>query len=187
MDAFSYLSVLLSIILGLAITQVLQGYRALILARGRVTLSAVPLLWSAVILIGAVQAWWASFGLRDHEDWSFGTFAVILLQMVMIYMQAAIVLPDPPSEREPIDLADHFDEHRRAFFLFLLGTIAASLAKDWLLDGRLPEARNLFGQLVAAAMALIGIGSADRRVQLAIAALAAAGLATYIVLLFAQL
>ena len=33
MDAFSYLSVLLSIILGLAIAQVLQGYRALLLAR----------------------------------------------------------------------------------------------------------------------------------------------------------
>ena len=33
MDAFSYLSVLLSIILGLAITQVLQGFRGLMLAR----------------------------------------------------------------------------------------------------------------------------------------------------------
>ena len=36
MNAFSYLSVLLSIILGLAITQVLQGYRSLLLAHGRV-------------------------------------------------------------------------------------------------------------------------------------------------------
>ena len=187
MDAFSYLSVLLSIILGLAITQVLQGYRALILARGRVTLAIVPLLWSAIILFGAVQAWWASFGLRDHEEWSFGTFAVILLQMVMIYMQAAIVLPDPPSERQPIDLADHFEKHRRAFFAFLLGTIAASLGKDWLLDERLPEARNLFGQLFAAALAAVGILSANKRVQLALAALAGTGLATYIVQLFGQL
>jgi hypothetical protein len=32
MDAFGYLSVLLSIILGLAIAQVLQGYRSLLLA-----------------------------------------------------------------------------------------------------------------------------------------------------------
>ena len=43
MDAFSYLSVLLSIILGLAIAQVLQGYRAILLARGRVRLSAAAL------------------------------------------------------------------------------------------------------------------------------------------------
>ena len=36
-DAFAYLSVLLSIILGLAIAEVLQGLRSLLLARGQVT------------------------------------------------------------------------------------------------------------------------------------------------------
>jgi hypothetical protein len=35
MDAFGYLSVLLSIIVGLAITQVLRGFRGLMLARSR--------------------------------------------------------------------------------------------------------------------------------------------------------
>jgi hypothetical protein len=43
-DAFSYLSVLLSIIIGLAITQVLQGYRALLLSRAHVKLYAPPLI-----------------------------------------------------------------------------------------------------------------------------------------------
>ena len=33
MDAFAHLSVLVSIILGLAITQVLQGFRGIVLAR----------------------------------------------------------------------------------------------------------------------------------------------------------
>ena len=39
MDAFSYLSVLISIILGLAVTQALQGFRGLMLARSRVRAS----------------------------------------------------------------------------------------------------------------------------------------------------
>ncbi|WP_118856433.1 hypothetical protein [Sphingomonas mesophila] len=187
MDAFSYLSVLLSIILGLAITQVLQGYRALILARGRVKLAPTALIWSAVILVSAVQAWWASFGLRDHLEWSFATFAVILLQMILLYMQSAIVLPDPSTTAEAIDLDAHHEAHRRAFFGFLLGTIAASLLKDVMLDGSLPEPRNLVGQLIAAGLAVVGMVIADRRVQLAIALLAAAGLAIYIGLLFAEL
>ncbi len=38
MDAFSYLSVLLSIILGFAITQVLHGFRDLMQARARLRL-----------------------------------------------------------------------------------------------------------------------------------------------------
>src|SRR5689334_9251738 len=67
MDAFSYLSVLLSIILGLAITQVLQGYRALLLARGRVRHSATVIIWSLLLLVIFAQAWWASFGLRERQ------------------------------------------------------------------------------------------------------------------------
>jgi hypothetical protein len=37
-DAFAYLSVLLSIILGLAIAEVLQGYGTLLLSRAKVRL-----------------------------------------------------------------------------------------------------------------------------------------------------
>lgn len=186
MDAFNYLSVLLSIILGLAITQVLQGYRALILARGRVRLAATPLIWSFVVLFAAVQAWWASFGLRDHETWNFGTFAVILLQMSLLYMQAAVVLPDPP-ETEAIDLAEHHERHRRAFFSFLLAAIVASLLKDVLLDGRLPEARNLMSHALGAAIAVLGMLLASRRAQLALALVATAGFINYVVQLFAKL
>lgn len=97
MDAFSYLSVLLSIILGLAIAEVLQGYRGLLLARGRVAGGATPLIWSGLLLFAAIQAWWASFGLRDHDDWSFLAFAVILIQVGLLYMAAAVILPDPPT------------------------------------------------------------------------------------------
>ena len=83
MDAFSYLSVLLSIILGLAIAQVLQGYRSLFLAKGRVQLHLPVLIWSGLVLLFAAQAWWASFGLRDRSDWTFQSFAVILLQLII--------------------------------------------------------------------------------------------------------
>lgn len=71
MDAFSYLSVLLSIILDLAIQQILQGYRALILARARVRRDWLPLVWSVLILLMVVQHWWASFGLADRPEWRF--------------------------------------------------------------------------------------------------------------------
>src|SRR5690348_4542983 len=125
MDAFSYLSVLLSIILGLAIAQVLQGYRALLLARGRVRLSAPVLIWSGLLLLVATQAWWASFGLRQRMNWDFLSFAIILLQMVLLYMLSAVIFPEvEPSG--PVDLVDHFDRHRRAFYSFLLAMLVVS-------------------------------------------------------------
>src|SRR6185312_14099462 len=85
-DAFSYLSVLLSIILGLAITQVLMGYRGLLLARGRVRFYGPAVLWSGLLLVITAQNWWSSFGLARHRDWTFLQFSVVLLQMVLLFM-----------------------------------------------------------------------------------------------------
>jgi hypothetical protein len=186
MDAFSYLSVLLSIILGLAITQVLQGYRSLLLARGHVRLSAPVLIWSGLVLLLAAQAWWASFGLREREQWDFLSFAVILLQMGLLYMLAAVVLPDI-MPGEPFALAEHFEKHRRAFFGFLIAMLAASIGKSLVLDDRLPATIDVAFHLLLAALALGGIAWKDGRVQLALAIGAAAGLLAYVAILFARL
>jgi hypothetical protein len=51
MDAFSYLSVLISIILGLAVTQVLQGLRGLLLARSRLRAYWPSVVWGALLLL----------------------------------------------------------------------------------------------------------------------------------------
>jgi hypothetical protein len=55
MDAFSYLSVLISIILGLAVTQVLQGFRGLMLARSRVRAYWPSMVWAVALLLIDVQ------------------------------------------------------------------------------------------------------------------------------------
>jgi hypothetical protein len=94
MDAFSYLSVLLSVILGLAITQVLQVARGLVLTRKAVRFYAPVIIWAAVAVLIAIQSWWASFGLRLREDWSFAAFLAVLAHAISIYVVAALVLPD---------------------------------------------------------------------------------------------
>ncbi len=141
MDAFSYLSVLLSIILGLAVQQILQGYRALILARARVRYDWVPLVWSVLILLIVVQHWWASFGLAERAEWRFADFLVTLLVTALIYMMAAIVLPDVPADK-PTDLSEHFGRERKALFGLFGAAILGSVAREWQLEGRLPAARK---------------------------------------------
>ena len=68
MDAFSYLTVLLSIILGLSITQILQSLGALIQNRARVAFYWPSICWAILLLVIDVQAWWALFGLRVRQD-----------------------------------------------------------------------------------------------------------------------
>jgi hypothetical protein len=137
MESFSYLSVLLSIVLGLAITQVLQGIRGLILTRAKVKLYLPTLLWAGFALLLAIQAWWASFSMRTYTKWTFFALLVIILQMISIYMVAALVLPDVTRD-EFVDLRDHYFAHRSWFFGAAFGSAFFSLAKDVALYGRLP-------------------------------------------------
>lgn len=186
MDAFSYLSVLLSIILGLAITQVLQGFRALLLARARVRRFAPSLIWAGLVLLMATQSWWASFGLADHDRWTFAEFAVVLLQLVLLYMLAGLVLPDlPPGE--PIDLAAHYWREARPFFALLLAILAVSLGKDMLIDGHLPAPANVAFHLLFGGLSVAGMTSRRSAVHHAIAVAAALMMTAYIAALFARL
>jgi hypothetical protein len=186
MDAFSYLSVLLSIIIGLAMTQVLQGYRAVLLARGRVRLSVPVLIWSGLVLLFATQGWWASFGLRQRANWDFLSFAIILLQMVLLYMLSAVIFPEFGRD-DRIDLVDHFERHRHIFFGFLVAMVGVSVAKDVVLDHHLPTPPNLGFHVVFAATAVTGIWARGNRAQLSLAIFAVALFLAYVALLFAHL
>lgn len=186
MTAFEYLSVLLSIILGLAITQVLQGYRSLLLARANVRLYAPSLIWSGVILLFTTQAWWASFGLEDQREWRFETFLVIVLQMALIYMTAALVLPDVP-DGAAIDLEMHYEAQRRPFFSCLLAVLVVSLLKDLMLSGSLPNRLNVAFHGLMAGVGVAGFLLRGRKSQLALAVSAALLFVAYIALLFARL
>jgi hypothetical protein len=71
MDEFSYLSVLLSVILGLAVTQILKGFRGLLLSRARVQLYWPVIVWAVLVLLVCFQNWWSMFGMRTRHDWTF--------------------------------------------------------------------------------------------------------------------
>jgi len=151
MDEFSYLSVLLSIILGLAITQILQGFRGLLQSRKRAKLYWPALAWAGLLLLIFVQTWWAMFGLRSHHNWTFGAFAIVL------YMLAALVLPDFFGE-DAIDLRANYYAHHAWFVSLAILAGLVSIGKDLVLAGALPEPRNLafhIAFIVTAAVAAI--------------------------------
>lgn len=142
MDDFSYLSVLLAIVVGLAVTQVLQGYRGIALGRAQTDFYWPVLVLSGLLFIILVQTWWAMFGLRAHRDWTFPQFFVVILHTVLLYMQAALVFPDF-QRNDVIGLRAHYLMHSRLIFTVAILSTLASLAKDVALDGHLPHASNL--------------------------------------------
>lgn len=141
MDEFSYLSVLIGVILGLAITQILQGFRGLLHFRDSVTLYWPSLVWAFLILLIAVQSWWASFGLRRLNDWTFLGFSVVLLENACVYMVAALVLPDFAEERR-VDLRRSYFKQVPWFYGLFILALVFSLLKDLVLSHSLPQGMN---------------------------------------------
>ena len=185
-DAFAYLSVLLSIIIGLAIAEILQGYGKLLLARTQVKLYAPPLIWSAMMLLMAAQFWWASFGLRNIEHWDFAAFCAVLLQAVTLFMGSALVLPKGRGD-EPIDLRAHFYRETVPFFGFGLMFLVIGLAKDWLLEGVGGPAWSFWFFGFFAGLTLIGLLTRHARVHEIIAPLMAVAIVSFFALTFWRL
>lgn len=103
MDEFGYLSVLLSIILGLAVTQILVGVRGCLLTRKRVRGFWPVHLWAGFFLLVSTQIWWSMFGLRNRHEWDFSAYAVLLAQVIILYLLAGLIYPDFVLDQE-VDL-----------------------------------------------------------------------------------
>jgi len=186
MDAFGYLSVLLSIIIGLGLTQVLTSCGRLIRHRERVRIYWPPLVWAGVLLLIYVQVWWAMFGLRSVQSWTFLTFFVVLMQTVTLYMMAAVVLPEQVDETL-VDLRSFYARQQGWLLGFLLATLVVSVIKEFLLVGRPPLGLNLAFHLLLAAACISGLLVRRPRYHEVLTVTCAVALVAYVAILFARL
>jgi hypothetical protein len=186
MDEFSYLSVLLSVILGLAVTQILQGFRGLLLSRVRIRIYWPVVGWAALLLLVCFQNWWSMFGMRNRHDWTFLQFAMVLLNTIFIYMIAGLVFPDLFGE-EIVDLKQNFYAHRGWFFSLAFATIVVSVCKDVVLDGRLPRPTNLTFHAIFGVTLFIGALTRSERYHKSLVVFGSALFVLYIILLYARM
>lgn len=186
MDAFEYLSVLISIVLGLALTQLLTSAGRLVQARARVRSYWPALVWMGTLLVILVQTWWAIFGFREEPSWNVGEFALILAHPILLYFMTVLVLPDAEVEGR-IDLQANYYAQTPWFFTALAGVIVLSLLRPVVFDGRLPLDADRLAQLAFLAIAVAAALTRDRRFHAALAATAPAGMALYVGALFFQL
>lgn len=115
MTTFDYLSVLLSIVVGLGLSRILTSFGELVLQRERVRFYWVALLTAGIVFLAHVEFWWSSFGFRDLPEWTFFSFLLLLLASVALFLLSVLVLPDPSGE-EMVDLRAFFFRNHRWFF-----------------------------------------------------------------------
>jgi len=143
MSSFEFLSVLLSVVVGLGMANMLTGVGRLLHMRRSIRFSVAHLMWSLFVFVMMVVFWWTVvFGYRDWEDWNILLFVFILMYGMFLFLLSAILYPTEIPQSW--DLFEHFIDMRRWFFgvyiLWLLSEFTDSYLKDHLGDFALPYA-----------------------------------------------
>ena len=126
MSTFEYLSVLLSIIIGVGITHQIMGLGRLISHSSGRRIYWIHLVWTLNIILFFVVYWWWAFNLRLLGEWSFLPYLIVLLEPSLLCLAGAILYPIsmPPD----LEFKTHFHTSRRAFFTVLFVIAISDLA-----------------------------------------------------------
>ena len=98
-NPFEYSTILVSIILGLGITQLLSAFSDLLYNYKKVTFYWPQTLWMVFILFLHIQDWFITYQLKDKPEWHFAELVFILLYPVSLFMAAKLLLPSNDKEQ----------------------------------------------------------------------------------------
>ena len=128
MNVFEFLLVIVSIMLGLGITELLAGLVRIL--RGELVTGKLHALWMFVVFQLQVQLAWGLWGLRSKAEWQYPEFLLLLLAPVLLYLAAAVIFPSVATDES---LDSHLMRRRRPFFLLLTGYVLVAGLFSWLL------------------------------------------------------
>ncbi len=118
MTPYEYLTVFISVVLGLAVVHLLSGVALLLDTRIRARPDWIHVLWTANVLITTVLVWWFNFPLTRILVWTLPFFLNLVAYSVVLYLMSGLLYPVRGSE--VIDFKAHFEANRVRFFLVCL-------------------------------------------------------------------
>jgi hypothetical protein len=118
MTPYEYLTVFISVVLGLAVIHLLSGVALLLDTRVRAKPDWIHGVWTANVLITTVLVWWFNFSLTGVREWTLPFFLNLVAYSVVLYLMSGLLYPVRGSE--VIDFKAHFEANRVRFFLVCL-------------------------------------------------------------------
>jgi len=89
---FEYVAVLISIIVGLALTQILRGVGRMVTTKDGPRPYWVHLVWTFYLFFLIVMFWWWEFQLRT-VDWSLWVYLVVITYATLLFFVSLVVQP----------------------------------------------------------------------------------------------
>jgi hypothetical protein len=119
MSSFEFIAALMSIIVGLGVTNLLAGAGRAFYRRKENPLDEVHIVLTLATLLLLVLQWWVTFKWNTEVTWSFDRFLVLIVWTITLYMLTVFLYPPDLSEAE---------EHQRRFQRNRTGYYSAFIA-----------------------------------------------------------
>ncbi len=130
MSLFEFTFGLSAVILGLALAHMASTVSRLALAGQRVRWAPEPLLLAGIIVLVIISVWLDQWTARDLTETTIGLMLFQVGKLMLPFMAATFVLPDPVPEEGPVDLYAHYDRTRALTY----GTLILGLMAFWAVD-----------------------------------------------------
>ncbi|HEY5096170.1 MAG TPA: hypothetical protein VII69_13725 [Candidatus Eremiobacteraceae bacterium] len=158
-NVFDYLTVLISIVLGLGIAHLLGGIARSVSRRSTTLFYWPTLVWAFVLLIIIVQVWWVDFSLSRQTQWTLPGFASTLLIPATLYFMAFLILP------ESSDMREAYFENRVWFFSLLIAVPLFGSLQQILVEGHVHKDIDTLAKVVGLALTVSAICFRSERAQ----------------------
>ena len=95
MDRFSFVMVLLSIIVGLGVTELLTNFARQIQNRATIKFYWIHTILALLVYVALLQQWWEIWGVRDVPTWTFPGLLMMLAGPTGLFLIANLLFPEP--------------------------------------------------------------------------------------------
>lgn len=145
MGLFEFLMILLSVIIGLALTELLTGVASLLRVRETIHFYWVHIGFQLGIFFALLQQWWESWDLARVEEISFGEVLLLIVPSLVLFLIAHMLFPRPATDANLEDY--YFKQSPIIWGLVVFGTVEGTFIMPLVEQEPIFQASNISGPL----------------------------------------
>lgn len=143
MGLFEFLMVLVSVVIGLGVTEILSGWANSLRARRTVRFYWVHSMFQVGVFLALLQQWWEFWDMEGVGQISFGAVLVVLAPPVVLYLIAHLLFP---ATVENVDMKRYyFDQAPLLWWLVVAGTVFGTFVPPFVFGYEVLHPSNLSG------------------------------------------
>lgn len=164
MTDFEFLSVLVSIVIGLGLTHLLGGLGHAYHYRREQKLDPAHVAWTIAVFFVLVLNWWVLLLWRDFDRWTFTAFFAVIMWTTSMYVMALALYP--PGRSRDVDHRAVFETNRTWFLTTFTIMCLLDLLVTFMREKAMPDPVYLAFVGHYAVIGAVGIGVRNRTYDL---------------------